>query len=108
MAIDELKGEFALDVVPTNHYGANSAWQQLSILAYNLARNFQLDTLAEPKRRSRKRTYAYLLRSMRTLRFLVIARAGRLTRIGGRNVLRLAENPATEALYTRIEHALLA
>jgi hypothetical protein len=25
----ELKGEFALDVVPTNHYGANSAWLQL-------------------------------------------------------------------------------
>jgi hypothetical protein len=104
----ELKGEFALDVVPTNHYGANSAWQQLSVLAYNLARNFQLDTLAEPKRRSRKRTYAYLLRSMRTLRFLVIARAGRVTRIGGRHVLRLAKNPAAEALYTRIEHALVA
>src|SRR5206468_7676692 len=65
-------------------------------------------TVAEPKRRSRKRTYAYLLRSMRTLRLLVIARAGRLTRIGGRNVLRLAENPAAQALYTRIEHALLA
>ena len=104
----ELKGEFALDVVPTNHYGANSAWQQLSVLAYNLARNFQLDTLATPKPRSRKRTYAYLLRSMRTLRFLLIARAGRLTRIGGRNVLRLSENPATEALYTGIEHALIA
>ena len=40
----ELKGEFALDVVPTKHYGANSAWQQLSVLAYNLARSFQLDT----------------------------------------------------------------
>jgi hypothetical protein len=104
----ELKGEFALDVVPTNHYGANSAWQQLSVLAYNLARNFQLDTLAEPKRRSRKRTYAYLLRSMRTLRFLVIARAGRVTRIGGGKILRLAKNPAAEALYTRIEHALIA
>ena len=85
-----------------------SAWQQLSILAYNLARNFQLDTLAEPKPRSRKRTYAYLLRSMRTLRFLLIARAGRLTRIGGRNVLRLAQNPATQVLYTRVEHALAA
>jgi hypothetical protein len=104
----ELKGEFALDVVPTNHYGANSAWQQLSVLAYNLARNFQLDTLAEPKRRSRKRTYAYLLRSMRTLRFLLIARAGRVTRIGGCTVLRLAKNPAAETLYTRIEHALSA
>jgi hypothetical protein len=104
----ELKGEFALDVVPTHHYGANSAWQHLSVLGYNLARNFQLDTLAEPKPRSRKRTYAYLLRSMRTLRFLFIARAGRLTRIGGRHVLRLAENPATQALYTRIEQALIA
>jgi hypothetical protein len=45
---------------------------------------------------------------MRTLRFLLITRAGRLTRIGGRNVLRLAQNPATEALYSRIQHALAA
>jgi len=102
----ELKGEFALDVVPTNHYGANSAWQQLSVLAHNLMRSFQLDTLAEPKPRSRKRTYAYLLRSMRTLRFLIIVRAGRLTRIGGRIILRLAMNPATELLYGRIDHGL--
>jgi hypothetical protein len=104
--IAELKGEFALDVVPTRHYGANCAWQQLSILTYNVARSFQLHTLAEPRRRSRKRTYAYVLRSMRTLRFLLITRAGRRTRIGGRNVLRLAQNPATEALYSRVQHAL--
>ena len=104
----ELKGEFALDVVPTAHYGANSAWQQLSVLAHNLARSFQLDTLATPKPRSRKRTYAYLIRSMRTLRFLLIARAGRLTRIGGRHVLRLSRNPATEALYASIDHRLAA
>jgi hypothetical protein len=104
----ELKGEFALDVVPTNHYGANSAWQQLSILAYNVSRNFQLDTLAEPRPRSRKRTYGYVLRSMRTLRFLLVARAGRLTRIAGRNVLRLSENPATDRLYTRVQNALAA
>ncbi len=104
----ELKGEFALDVVPTAHYGANSAWQQLSILAHNLARSFQLDTLAPPKPRSRKRTYAYLIRSMRTLRFLLVVRAGRLARIGGRHVLRLSNNPATEALYASIDHRLAA
>ena len=104
----ELKGEFALDVVPTRHYGANSAWQQLSVLAYNLIRSFQLDTLAEPKPRSRKRTYAYLIRSMRTLRFLLISRAGRLARIGGRHVLRLSQNPATEALYGSLNHRLAA
>jgi Transposase DDE domain group 1 len=106
--IAELKGEFALDVVPTRHYGANSAWQQLSVLAHNLIRSFQLDTLATPKPRSRKRTYTYLIRSMRTLRFLLIARAGRLTRIGGRHVLRLSHNPATEALYASIDHRLAA
>ncbi len=104
----ELKGEFALDVVPTRHYGANSAWQQLSVLAHNLIRSFQLDTLAEPKPRSRKRTYSYLIRSMRTLRFLLITRAGRLARIGGRHVLRLSHNPATEALYASLSDCLTA
>ena len=104
----ELKGEFALDVVPTNHYGANSAWQQLSVLAHNLFRNFQLATGAESKARSRKRTYAYLLQSLRTVRFVVIARAGRLTRIDGRNVLRLAQNSGVQQLYERLQHALAA
>ena len=104
----ELKGEFALDVVPTNHYGAHSAWQQLSILAHNVVRTFQLETGALAKPRSRKRTYAYVLRSIRTLRFLFIARAGRLTRIHGRNVLRLSHNPATKQLYDQLTAALAA
>jgi len=52
--------------------------------------------------------YAFLFRSMRTLRFLILARAGRVTRIDGRNVLRLADNSATQALYERIAHALAA
>jgi hypothetical protein len=102
----ELKTEFALDVVPTKHYLANSAWQQLSILAHNLICTFQLDTLATPKPRSRKRTYTHLFRSMRTLRFLLIARAGRLTRIDGRQVLRLACNAPTEQLYAQIARSL--
>jgi hypothetical protein len=105
----ELKGEFALDVVPTNHYAANSAWQQLNVLAYNVARRFQLAAiLAEAKPRSRKRTYAFVFRSMRTLRFLLVARAGRVTRIAGRTVLRLARNPSTEDLYERVQRALAA
>src|SRR5882672_10559330 len=64
---------------------------------------------ARPLRRaqtaSRKRSYTYLMHSMhgmRTLRLLLIARAGRLTRIGDRHVLRLSHNPATEALYASI------
>jgi Transposase DDE domain group 1 len=105
----ELKGEFALDVVPTNHYGANSAWQQLCVLAHNLMRSFQLhSTLAVPKPRSWKRTYSYRIASMRTLRFLIINRAARVTRISGRKVLRFSANSATEALYDRIVQRLAA
>jgi len=104
----ELKGEFALDAVPTNHYGANSAWQQISILAHNLMCSFQMRTLTSQKPPSRKRTASYLIRSVRTIRFLIINRAGRLARINGRQVLRLAENPATQHLYQQITHALAA
>jgi hypothetical protein len=43
---------------------------------------------------------------MRILRFLLINRAGRLSRINDRQVL--SENPATQALYTQILHALRA
>jgi len=39
---------------------------------------------------------------------MLIARAGRLTRIDGRNVLRLGVNPATEQLYAKVAHALAA
>jgi hypothetical protein len=45
---------------------------------------------------------------MRTLRFLLIARAGRLARIGGRQVLRMTLNPLTQTLYERVTHALAA
>ncbi len=104
----ELKGELAFDAVPTNHYGANSAWQQISVLAHNLLRSFQLQTLAPPKPRSAKRTSSYRIRNTRTLRFLLICRAGRICRIAGRKILRLAENPATQTLYQQITHALAA
>ncbi len=104
----ELKGEFALDVVPTRHYTANSVWQQLCILAHTVMCGFQLLTIATSKPRSAKRTYSYVLRSMRTLRFLLIAHAGRLCRPDGRQVLRLNANAATRRLYEDVSHALAA
>jgi hypothetical protein len=99
----ELKGEFAFDVVPTNHYGANSAWQQLSILAHNLTVGFQLHSnLAAPKPHTSKRTYSYWLLSMKTLRFTVINRAARVARIHGCKILRFSHNPATQVLYDHV------
>jgi len=48
------------------------------------------------------------LRSIRTLRFWLTARAGHLARIGGRQVLHLSWNLAAEALDHRVTHALAA
>lgn len=105
----ELKGEFALDAVPTNHYAANSAWQQLSILAHNLSIGFQLHcNLATAKPQTTKRTYSYWLVSMKTLRFTIINRAARVARIHGRRVLRFSHNLATQVLYDQVLDRLAA
>ena len=102
----ELRSQFALDVVPTKSYAANSAWQQLNVLAHNLCRSFQLDTIAETKGISRKRTCTHLLHTIRTIRFRIINKAGRLVRVSGRNALRMATNSSTQTLFERIELAL--
>jgi hypothetical protein len=54
-AIGELKSGLAFDAIPTNHYGANSAWQQLVALAHNLLTNFQIEA---GRRASRGRSNA--------------------------------------------------
>lgn len=102
----ELKGEWALDVVPTRHYGANSAWQQISVLGHNLLRNFQLQTLATPKPRSRKRTYRFFLQSLKTLRFKLIHQPARLVKPQGYHVLRFSVAPPARQLIETIDQKL--
>jgi Transposase DDE domain group 1 len=102
----ELKGEWALDVVPTHHYGANSAWQQITILGHNLIRNFQLQTMATPKPRSRKRTYRFFLQSLKTLRFKFIHQPARIVRPQGYHVLRFSVAPHVQQLIETIDQKL--
>ena len=102
----ELKGQWALDVVPTRHYGANSAWQQISVLGHNLLRNFQLQTLATQKPRSRKRTYGYLLHSLKTIRFKLIHQPARIVKPQGYAVLRFSVAPPVQKLIESIENKL--
>jgi hypothetical protein len=104
--IAQLKSGLAFHTVPTLAYAANSAWQQLVALTHNLLTNFQIDTCAERRRRSRKHTALPRLSTVQTLRVTLFSRAAVLTRPAGRSVLRLSSNPATERLFTRIEQAL--
>lgn len=104
--IGQLKTGLAFHTVPTNAYAANSVWQQLVALTHNLLTNFQLDTGATPRSRSRKHTVLHLLRTVQTLRFEIFHRAAILVRPRGITQLRLTDNAATRQRFTRIEKAL--
>jgi hypothetical protein len=104
--IAQLKSGLAFHTVPTNAYAANSAWQQLVALAHNLLTNFQIDTGAHERTRTRKHTVLHLLQTVQTLRFEVFHRAAMLVRPGGITRLRLANNAATRQRFTHLEKAL--
>ena len=102
----ELKDGFAFDSVPTNHYAANSAWQQISIFAMNLLRRFEVDTNAPPRSRTRKRTFLYVLESIKSARFKWLNVAGRIVNTNGTHTLRLADVAAVRNRYEALEEGL--
>jgi len=104
--LGQLKSGLAFATVPTNHYGANSAWQQIVTLAHNLLANFQIETGTARKTPSRKKTGLYLLRSPQTLRFELFHRAGEIVHPNGTTVLRLPGNPVIRNAFLRIARQL--
>jgi hypothetical protein len=92
-----------------NHHAANSASQQLSISAHKLTVGFQLHAdLAGPQPRSPKRTYAYKLSSIKTLRFSLIHPAARSALIRGCGDLHLSHNAQLNFSTTGRSTALAA
>ena len=105
--IAEIKTEYGFANIPTKSYMANSAYQALAILSHSLVKNFQLAADQAPaKKRTSSRTTAYSFESLKTLRFKVIARAGRIVNSAGKSILKMAREPKVEAGYRKIERAL--
>ena len=105
--IAEIKGEFAFDVIPTRHYQGNSAHQQISLLAYNLVRNFQIDTEQVVERKSGcKRTHIFEFQSLKTIRFEIINAAGRILKTSAGKILQITHNAAREKQFENIGKAL--
>lgn len=102
----ELKTGYAFDTVPTQNYVANSAWQVLAVLSHNLVTNFQIDTGATRRGRTAKRSPLFILKSIRTLRYELIARAGVLRRPAGRQILTLGANKTVWRVVERIQKHL--
>lgn len=101
-AIGELKSGYAFDTVASLNYAANSTWQILSTLAYNLIASFQIQTGAPQRKKTRKRTSHFVLKSIFTLRYEFLGRAGLLQHPNGRPTLTLSKNLPTRHLFERI------
>ncbi len=101
----ELKASFAFDRVPTQRYQANSAWQVLSTIAFNLMRALQART-AERRRTNRKRRAIRAFRMIHTLRHEFINRAGLLVQPNGRSILDVGNNRLVRDRFQTIEQAL--
>ena len=101
-ALAQLKNGYAFDAIPTRNFAANSTWQILSVLAHNLITNFQIALAAAPRARTSKRRSLFLLRSIHTLRYEFLGRAGTVGRPQGRATLTLAPNLPTQKLFERI------
>ena len=102
----ELKGGFAFDCIPTMKYAANSAWQLLSVLAFNLMRGFQLATTAERRRWTRKRRSLFAFETIQTLRFTCLQRAGVIVHPDGYATLDVGRSPAIAERFRRIDQLL--
>ena len=100
-ALAELKNGFAFDSVPAQNYAANSAWQILTTLAYNLIAGFQIQTGAPRRKKNLKRTCLFVLKSIFTLRYELLGRAGIVQYPGGRATLTLSRNLPARQLFER-------
>jgi len=106
-SLSELKDDFAFGYVPTNTYQANSAYFQLSQMAYNLSLSLQHEMeLLKKHSTNPKRTRFYQGWKWKTFRFLILNRAGRIGWEQGTKALYLTFNKATKQLYDRIGNAL--
>ncbi|MFQ5515887.1 MAG: IS1380 family transposase [Myxococcota bacterium] len=102
----ELKQHLAFDTIPTRDWDANSTWQLISALTHNLVRQFQVRTRAPERPNGRKRTYRWVLESLRTLRYEVLNLPAKIARPEGRTELRLAAAPETRRRIEDILDAL--
>ena len=104
--LGELKQHLAFDTIPTRDWDANSTWQLISVLTHNVFRQFQIRTTAVARKNGRKRTYRWVLESLRTYRYEVLNLPAKLARPEGRTELRIAAGEDAQARIQKILAAL--
>jgi len=105
-SIGELKTDFAFDHIPTMAYQANSAYLQISQMAFNQSISMQHEMgLARKHHANPKTTRRFRTMKWKTFKFLILNRAGRIAWDDGKKVLYLTYNKATKQLFDRIAYS---
>ena len=105
-AYAELKNGFAFDSVPSMSYHANCAWQLFSVLAFNLTRALQTQLVSDLRPRTLKRRTLVALKSIQTLRFEWLNRAGVLVHPDGKATLDVGNIKTVRQHFEGIHQAL--
>ena len=104
----EAKQFAALDYIPCRRRAANEVFTLSTMLAHNLGRELQMQ-VAEPTRRTTTtRAPHYVLKTLGTLRHLLLRQAGRLTRPQGRLHLATAASGVARREFETLYAALAA
>jgi Transposase DDE domain group 1 len=105
-AYGELKSGFAFASVPSFQYAANSAWQLLSVLAFNLMRSFQVAAGLTRRPLLARRRPLFAFQSIHTLRYELLHRAGLVLHPAGKPTLDVGTAAAVRHRFLAIDSRL--
>lgn len=92
----ELKTDSQLEYVPTRTLSGNQIYLLSAVLAHNLSRELQMETMVKQRATTAKRTQLWAFERLDTLRRKLLQRAGRLTRPQGKLTLTLSANASVK------------
>ena len=92
----ELKSSLHMDYVPTRTWEGNKVYLLSAVMAHNLTRELQMQSLPKDRETQEKRPALWKFKTLDTLRKEIIQRAGRIIRPQGKIVLSMAKNDAVK------------
>ena len=92
----ELKSQSQMDYIPVRRLNGNQFYSLAAILAHNLTREIQMVARLQDRGTTEKRSALWSFDELKTLRYLIIQRAGRLTNSQGKLTLTMCANAAVQ------------
>lgn len=105
--IGEVKSLCQMDYIPTRSWAGNRMYMHAGIMAHNLTRELQMQTKPRCRTTTATRPALWVFEKLSSIRNILIRRAGRLTKPGGRLVLTMSGNEAVRRDFKVILQSLL-